>query len=764
MRKPGTRVVRLRLNAAGRRALGSCRAVGVRPAGRVRARGTRRSRRLGRPGASRLDPDTLRCGSGAGRFPPLGEIETANSDRCDFLDPSLCLYPFPNDHFTRPDPATPTGKRLALSAESVPKNRAGKPIDPTDQNRADGFSPGNLVVTRVPGLDSPEAFRRTGAVPITDMARSFDPDQPVVVINARTGERQLIWAEIDANPADKRDVTLIIRPGKNFAEGERYIVALRRMRDETGAIIAPQEEFRAYRDDLRSSNRALESRRAHYEEIFATLGKAGIGRRDLYLAWDFTVASRQSLTDRALAIRDDAFAQLGDTSLADLQVQGAAPQFVPNPDIPDSLPDEEGVDGRRDFAEGNTARRITGQLVVPCYLNAAGCPPGSGFDLGANGKPRRLAGNTALANVICTIPRRAVDGMDGPASQRPALYGHGLLGSAGEVGGGNVQAMGQEHGFVFCATDWAGMSTLDVPNVATLLQDLSSFNTLVDRIQQGYVNFMYLGRWMIHPQGASANPAFQSGGQPILDTRRLFYDGNSQGGILSGGLTALTPDFQRAVHGVPGMNYSTLLRRSVDFDLYANGDFTEGARIPVGLYQNYPNELERPLVLSMIQLLWDRGEANGYAQHMTSDPLPGTPPHQVLLHPAFGDHQVANVAADVEARSIGASAYRPALFGGRSPDVTPLFGIPTAPQSGFTGSAIVYWDGGPLGRTVNGQERGTPSPPTGNVPPREGRDPHSYPRSDAKARAQKAEFLKVGGTLSSPCGLGPCYADGFTGP
>ncbi len=401
---------------------------------------------------------------------------------------------------------------------------------------------------------------------------------------------------------------------------------------------------------------------------------------------------------------------------------------------------------------------------MPCYLDSGGCPPGSGFSLGPDGNPRRTPGNTALANVVCTVPRRAVDGTNPPASQRPSLYGHGLLGSASEVGGGNVQAMGQEHGFVFCATDWVGMSTSDLPNVASLLQDLSRFNTLVDRIQQGYVNFMYLGRWMLHPQGASANPAFQTGGQSVIDTEALFYDGNSQGGILSGGLTALTPDFQRAVHGVPGMNYSTLLRRSVDFDLYANGDFTPQARVPVGLYQSYPNELERPLVLSLIQLLWDRGESNGYAQHMTDDPLPNSPTHQVLLHPAFGDHQVANVSADVEARSIGASAYRPAVFGGRSPDVTPLYGIPTAPTSGFTGSAIVYWDGGPLGRMVDGKERGTPAPPTGNVPPRTGADPHSYPRSDVKARQQKAEFMKVGGTLLNPCGIGPCYADGFAGP
>ena len=74
-------------------------------------------------------------------------------------------------------------------------------------------------------------------MPITDVARSFDPDQPVVVINARTGERQLIWAEIDSNPANPRDVTLIVRPAENFDEGERYIVALRNLKNAKGGTI-----------------------------------------------------------------------------------------------------------------------------------------------------------------------------------------------------------------------------------------------------------------------------------------------------------------------------------------------------------------------------------------------------------------------------------------------------------------------------------------------------------------------------------------------
>ena len=60
-------------------------------------------------------------------------------------------------------------------------------------------------------------------------------------------------------------------------------------------------------------------------------------------------------------------------------------------------------------------------------------------------------------------------------------------------------------------------------------------------------------------------PQFQAGGKCILNTERLYYDGNSQGGIVGGALTAVAPDFTRATLGVLGMNYSTLLTRSTDF-------------------------------------------------------------------------------------------------------------------------------------------------------------------------------------------------------
>ena len=54
------------------------------------------------------------------------------------------------------------------------------------------------------------------------------------------------------------------------------------------------------------------SQRTRYARIFTALKRAKIDRASLYEAWDFTVASQRSLAGRMLAIRNNAFAQLGD--------------------------------------------------------------------------------------------------------------------------------------------------------------------------------------------------------------------------------------------------------------------------------------------------------------------------------------------------------------------------------------------------------------------------------------------------------------------
>src|SRR3954470_18954424 len=85
------------------------------------------------------------------------------SARCDNLDPAVCLQPFPNNFFTKPSATTDTGLKVNFALIDMPRNAAGKPIQPGQWNRSDGFSPGSLITTYVPGLDlaRPTACRST---------------------------------------------------------------------------------------------------------------------------------------------------------------------------------------------------------------------------------------------------------------------------------------------------------------------------------------------------------------------------------------------------------------------------------------------------------------------------------------------------------------------------------------------------------------------------------------------------------------------------
>src|SRR4051812_41223146 len=75
------------------------------------------------------------------------------SAKCDNLDPAVCLQPFPNNFFTKPSTKTDTGLKVNFALTDMPRNAAGKPIQPGQWNRNDGFSPGSLITTLVPGLD-----------------------------------------------------------------------------------------------------------------------------------------------------------------------------------------------------------------------------------------------------------------------------------------------------------------------------------------------------------------------------------------------------------------------------------------------------------------------------------------------------------------------------------------------------------------------------------------------------------------------------------
>ncbi|MQA95052.1 MAG: hypothetical protein GEV11_10540 [Streptosporangiales bacterium] len=631
--------------------------------------------------AARWDRYTVRRSGGLNR-------ETAD-------DPHLV------DFYTVRDQRTSTGRRVAFDRTMMPVNVAGTPVDPTEWNRNDGFSPGSMLLANIPGLD----LERTGAAPITDIGSSLSRNAPIVLIDTDTGRRHPYWAELDANATQADRKALIVRPARNLIEGHRYVAALRDLRDGTGARIQANPAFRAMLDDRPPADPALRDRWATLRPVLRDLRRAAIGTRDLNLAWDFTVASERNTTGRALHMRDESFRALGE----------AAPK-VEITEVIEHTPEQE----------PDLARTVQGRVTVPKYLTGAGAP-GSRMTFGPDDRPE--AEGTYEATFRCVVPRKALD-----APARPVLFGHGLFGGHDSVDG--MKGAANEANALFCATSWIGMSDEDVLFLLTMVRDLSGFPALPDRLQQSYLNVMFLGRAMIHQDGLAAEPAFRTAdGRPLLDRRAgLGYLGGSLGGIQGTALAGLAQDFRRAVLVVPGVNFSTLLNRSRLF-----------APFQAGLDASYPDRMRQQVGLSLMQMLWDRGEGNGYVAHVTRDPLPRTPAKRVLLHEAVGDHQVANIATEVEARTLGIPLREPATGPGRSPDVDPQWGLAPLFRDVHHGSALMIWDSG------------SPLPPQDNRPPMTGHDPHGDTGNTPAARAQAAEFLRSG-TVTEVCGTAPCLA------
>ncbi len=637
-------------------------------------------------------------------------IDTSLTPRCEFLGQSRCLLPFPNDWFTVSDARTDTGRRVHLDAASTPANVNGVHVDPAEWNRNDGFSPAMPIVAHVPGVD----LQRTGAAPIIDIGRSLAPDAPIVLLDANTGTRFPFFAELDADATSNAGQALLIRPARNLDEGHRYVVAFRRLVDGDGAAIAPSRAFAVYRDLIPTFQPAIEDRRAHMEQLFATLLAAGVGRSDLVLAWDFTVASQRSLSERLLHIRDDAFAALG----------GAVPSFS--------------VTSIENDVNTNVYRRIRGTFQVPLYLTDTGAP-GSRFNYapgaGPDGLPVR--NGTFAAPFVCTVPRSVTaDGADPVTPGRPTVTGGNLFGDWDVTKNGYPWT--NQYARTQCATSWIGQVSEDLPIALAALADLSRSPELYDRAQQGALNALFLARLMRDPRGFAANPAFRAGtSQTPVFAGDVYYEGGSAAANFGGITTAVSTEWTRAVLTVPPMNYSLLTTRSVNWQ-------------PFQPYRNaaYPDDLDRSFLLALTQMLQDRAEPTGYAAHMTEHPYPGTPAHKVLLTEAFGDRQVANIATENWARTIGAHVWRPFLADGRTPDVDPAWGLPAVPGTPFDGSVLVMWD------------FGGPAPPPENLPPPSiTPDPHGGPNSEPRAWQVWSDFMHPDGAFVDWCGGGPCQSN-----
>lgn len=614
---------------------------------------------------------------------------------CDPLVPENCAMPFPSSKWLAPDDSRPTGYKLAFGPKTLPANKQGVHIDPAPYARLDGFGVGVPAVAFFADLDGSDLPDETR------IAESLEDGARVMMfeVDGQALKRIPCFAEIDRAAKYDEERSIIVRPAVLLKEGTRYVVALRGLKRIDGSDVPPSDAFRALRDGI-AGGTPVADRVARFEEIFQLLADAGVSREGLQLTWDWVTASDEALHGPLLHMRDEAFAELGTNSPAFTITSTETYTEAENPDI---------------------AYEVLGTFDVPDYTVKTPLGTKEAFTL--NWGPDGLPVKTGVykAEFRARVPRSAASG----EPHGVLIHGHGLNGTHGQIRNEYFDKIANQEKFVTVGCNMIGMSNEDVPNILEMLNDLSGFPALADRLHQGVLDHAFLVRGM--KTGFDDIPEIAATGL-VIDPESVYYHGISQGGIFGATHVAMSLDITRGHLGVPGNNYSTLLQRSVDF-----GPFF------VLLGGVYPDARDMQVLLGTIQNLWDRTDPVSHYRHISSEPYPGTPSHQVLLASATADWQVALLTNEIVTRSdVGV-----ALMPGYGKDV-PLVDPTPYPHQG---SGLVNYS------------FGNPWPPPGNKPPADDvGDPHGKPRKLDWHNAQLVHFYRTG-EIIDVCGGDGCTPD-----
>jgi hypothetical protein len=275
---------------------------------------------------------------------------------------------------------------------------------------------------------------------------------------------------------------------------------------------------------------------------------------------------------------------------------------------------------------------------------------------------------------------------------------------------------------VTVVTPWIGMTLEDLPEIVTqiITKDFSNMPRITDRLQQAQVNAHCLVRLL--RGDFNRDSSMLVGGKPVTDGKQVYYLGISNGGNQGVALAALSRDIERFVFNVSGGVWAVMIQRSSNF--YA---------LDVLLKRRFPAALDRALLISISQTLWDYTDPITFAPHLLGAPLPGLSPKKVILQESRYDDQVPNIATRLIARAAGLPLLRP--------EVEQVYGLTGKP--GPLDSAYAQWNTDP---SVKPPETDTPAPK-----PKPDDSAHFRVRKLETWTKQTEAFLRPGGKVQNFC-------------
>ena len=554
----------------------------------------------------------------------------------------VCAFPFPNALDTRADATTPTGVRLALQSDALPKDVVkGRPLATDRYNLADGFSPATPILAYFPERIDPESLPF-----ILNPDTSLSPSSATVVVDMETKELVAHFAEVDAKAEEGEKQAVLIRPLKRLEAGRRYAVAITRsIRTLEGTVPASPPLWASIVNGTPpSDDERAQAQAARMPEILAALAAAGVQKEDLVLAWDFVTASDQFITRNLLTMREKALEALGENGIGYTieKVEERPTEFV--------------------------LRRIVGTFKSPRFLTQTDPSVAEAtLELDENGVPKYF-GDTYDVPFALIIPESA---KEGPLPLM--IFGHGLFGSGVDYTTyDRVQNVANKYGWIVAATDWTGLSKWELPGegqsaaAVSAITDLNNIPYVTDRLQQAIINAIALTRTA---RGILADDPYltlsgEEGDTSLLDRDKpIGYFGISLGGIMGTTFMAYSPDIPRGVTNVAGSTWSLMFQRSSNWPLF---ELAAGS--------SYPDLLDQQMLLALAQAHFDFTDPINVAPHILKGTLPNTPAKQILQQMSVADSQVPNVSSEILARTMGLDLLSdsPREIWGMTPKDAPL--------------------------------------------------------------------------------------------
>ncbi|MCG3188844.1 MAG: hypothetical protein LKCHEGNO_01034 [Burkholderiaceae bacterium] len=586
------------------------------------------------------------------------------SVRFSSTDPSAT--PFPSDRFTVRDWSNTTFRRVNLPLPSDCGGAAAPECaDLAVINGLDGFSTQPRITIPFTGAIDPASVA-SDTVYLVNLGDTLS----LRGFGHRVGVNQVVW-----DPATN---TLALQPDELLQQHSRYLLVVTSgVRDAGGQRI---ERARSLDDSLRSSH--------EYDRDLRDGMRGGWHRHRIVAASVFTTqsitADLQKIAQQIKRSRPapvDFMIGNGGAARAVFAVPGLqirfnrqiatsgapSPSFLPTPAlqiVPGSVgsiaygrfasPDYEDagkVIAPTDTLGGRPAPQGSNALVVQMFLPAGPKPAGGwpvaifghGFTDSMYGAPWTQASIYA-AHGIATVSINVVG------------HGGGALGTLDVLPSGSAPVVVPAGGR---GIDQDGNGTIDSTEGVNAAAPRDIVGSR-DGLRQTVVDLMQLVRQI------EGGVDVDGDGSVDLDARRIYYAGQSFGGIYGTIAMGVERNLQAGVVNVPGGSITEIARLSPSFRLLTaialaargliNLPPAPGLPFPFNLQfdENIPLRDQAPLVngvpgamaiqraLDRFQWVQQSGNPVSYAQHIRRQPLPGNAPKPVIVQFAKGDKTVPN--------------------------------------------------------------------------------------------------------------------------